>query len=80
MDVQGGVVANMQLKHIEGILAKHEKQLIDYKPCKEYWFLIREGNYYAGRFDDVMIQVPIESKFDKVFIARTSKDVILELK
>lgn len=79
-NVQGGSVANLHLKHIEGILAKHEKKLIDYKPCKEHWFLIREGNYYAGSFNDVIIKAPVESKFDKVFIVRTSKNVVVELK
>ena len=42
-----------------------------YKICNEYWLVIRDGNYYAGSFNDVTIETPIQSKFDKVFIVRT---------
>lgn len=77
---QGGTVSNLELQHIEPTLLKHQKAKAKYKPCDEYWLLIREGNYHAGSFSNVVIETPIESTFDKVFILRTRKQGVVELK
>lgn len=77
---QGGTVSNLELKHIEPTLIKHSKAMTKYKPCDEYWFVIREGNYHAGSFQEVIIDTPIHSKFNKVFLLRTKSDEVLELK
>lgn len=70
---QGGIVHTLSYEHIESTLQKHEKALKKYKNCDEYWLIIREGNYYAGSFSDIEINIetPINSSFDKVFILRT---------
>lgn len=70
---QGGGVDNLRFGHLERTLKKHEEALIKYKNCDEYWLIIREGNYYAGSFGeiDMNITIPINSCFDKVFIFRT---------
>jgi len=77
---QGGTESNLQLKHIEPTLLKHQKAKVKYKLCDEYWLLIREGNYYAGSFSDVEIETPIESTFDKVFLLRSRKQKVVALK
>ena len=70
---QGGVVQTLRYEHIERTLQNHEKALKKYKTCDEYWLIIREGNYYAGSFSDIEINIetPINSSFNKVFILRT---------
>ena len=77
---QGGTVSNLEYKHIEPKLLKHEGAISGYKPCHEYWLLIREGNYYAGTFSAIDIPTPIQTRFDKVFIIRTSKREYVQLK
>lgn len=70
---QGGPVDSLRMEHLERTLMKHEKALKKYQACDEYWLIIREGNYYAGSFSDLSIdiQIPIQSQFDKVFLLRT---------
>ena len=77
---QGGTVSNLEYIHIEQTLLKHEKAMDKYKICNEYWLVIREGNYYAGSFNNVVIETPISSKFDKVFIARIREKKVVTLK
>lgn len=77
---QGGVVSNLQYKHIEPTLRRHTEALSKYKKCDEYWLLIREGNYYAGSFAEVNISVPIDTKFHRVFLIRTNTSEIIRLK
>lgn len=79
-NTQGGTVSNLELQHILPTLTKHQKAKAKYKPCTEYWMLIREGNYHAGSFQEVVIEIPIESEFDKVFIIRTREQKVIELK
>lgn len=70
---QGGTVAILNNDHLDNTLAKHDLALAKYQKCLEYWLIIREGNYYAGRFSDrINISTPIKSNFDKVFLFRTS--------
>lgn len=77
---QGGTVSNLEYKHIEPTLLRHTEVMNKYSPCDEYWFVISEGNYYAGTFDKVNISTPIHSAFDKVFLLRTKTDEVIELK
>lgn len=77
---QAGWVSHLGIEHIQLLITKHENAMLKYKPCNEHWLLIREGNYYAGGFNDVKIDTPIQSTFDKVFLLRTRHDEILQLK
>jgi hypothetical protein len=77
---EGGAVACLTISHIKTILANKENKLSSYESCDEQWLLIREGNYYSGSFNDVEIEVPISSLFDKVFLFRTRTNEILDLK
>lgn len=82
---QGGWIDNLRNEHVEPILNKHERALKKYKECDEYWLIIREGNYFAGSFSDIKLNIktPIISDFDKVFIVRTrasTKERIIILK
>jgi len=77
---EGGSVANLTLAHIRPILDKKEQKLSTYNICESYWLLIREGNYYAGSFGDIDINIPICSRFDKVFLLRTRTQTLIELK
>lgn len=76
----GGVVSNLEYKHLKPILQKKDSKLDDYQKCDEYWLLIREGNYYAGTFKELNLELPVQSKFDKVYLFRTNENSIIELK
>lgn len=76
----GGVVSEMTNVHIEPVILKKDEKLENYQECDEYWLLIKEGNYYAGTFSDIKIDYPINSNFSKVFLFRTNKLEIIELK
>src|SRR5688572_26894035 len=58
---EGGPVSNLTYQHIESIIKQKEQKLGKYHACNEYWLLIKEGNYYAGSFDEIKIDLPIES-------------------
>ena len=77
---EGGIITDLTMDNIQPIIKQKEELLIRYTPCDQNWLIIREGNYFAGSFGKVKIQTPIESTFNKVFLLRTSKDEIIELK
>ena len=77
---EGGTIARLTINHIDPILKKKENKLSSYLQCDKQWLLIREGNYYAGSFSDVLIESPIVSLFDKVYLFRTQNKNIIELK
>lgn len=77
---EGGPVADLEFKHIERIISKKEARRLIYKQCNEYWLVIKEGNYYAGTFNKVNIEIPIKSVFEKVFIVRTKDNTLIQLK
>ncbi len=75
----GGVLPDLTLKHLQEILNKKHKVLQQYKVCDEYWLLIQEGYFLADSFGDITIQ-SFETKFNKVFLYRYSKEEIIQLK
>jgi hypothetical protein len=77
---EGGPVSDLKIEHLTPILLKKEKKLGKYVECDKNWLLIREGNYYAGSFSELDVPTPIESSFDKVFLLRTRKSSLVELK
>ncbi len=77
---EGGIVSRLTINHLKTLLRSKEIKLSSYRDCDEQWLLIREGNYYSGSFSDVEIDLPIESRFDKVFLFRTRTREIIELK
>jgi len=77
---EGGPVANLMYDHIQQILKQKEQKLPKYLTCNEYWLLIKEGNYYAGSFEEIQINFPIESSFTKVFLVRMNRHEVVQLK
>lgn len=77
---EGGIVSQLELKHLNSILTSKEKKLANYLKCDEQWLLIREGNYFSGSFSSINIDSPIESQFDKVYLLRTRTNEIIQLK
>ncbi|MBK7212087.1 MAG: hypothetical protein IPH88_02070 [Bacteroidales bacterium] len=77
---EGGIVKNLFLDHIQPILSQKEQKINKYLTCDQYWLIIAEGKYYAGSFSKIMIETPINSSFDKVFLIRTNKNELIELK
>lgn len=77
---EGGPVANLMQDHIQKILKQKEQKLPIYLACDEYWLLIKEGNYYAGSFEEIQIELPIASSFTKVFLVRMNRHEVVELK
>lgn len=77
---EGGPVSDLRLEHSNPIIRRKEEKLLKYAKWDQYWLLIREGNYYAGSFSEVDITEPLQSSFDKVFLIRTTKDEIIQLK
>ena len=78
--LEGGGISNLSNEHIATILSKKDESLKKYQPCDEFWLLIKEGNYYAGHFDEILLQDPIISDFTKVFLVRSSKLELVQLK
>jgi len=71
---EGGIVKNLLFDHIQPILSQKEQKINKYLICDQYWLIIAEGKYYAGSFSEIMIETPIKSSFDKVFLIRTNKN------
>ncbi|MDQ6757213.1 MAG: hypothetical protein M3004_09790 [Bacteroidota bacterium] len=76
---EGGTVPNLTLDYLQPLLNKKEHKLQKYIACDEFWLIINEGNYHAGSFDDIKLDLPIKTTFNKVFIYRSSKNEILDL-
>jgi hypothetical protein len=77
---EGGVIRDLTLEYIQPILSQKEMKIKKFKPCDKYWLVIREGNYFAGSFSKLKIEIPIDTTFDKVFLIRTFIDELIELK
>lgn len=77
---EGGVVGNLTIDHIMPAIKNKEDKLKKYLPCDQYWLIIREGNYYAGSFSELDLNLPLSSTFDKIFLLRTKNDELVELK
>ncbi len=77
---EGGVVPNFTTENLIPILQKKHQKLCRYSPCSQYWLIITEGNYYTGSFKEILIETPIESLFDKVFLFRSPEEIVIELK
>jgi len=77
---EGGVVPDLTIETIAPILEKKHQKLKNYTNCHQFWLIITEGNYYTGSFNEIGINIPIESSFDKVFLLRSNKGFVLELK
>lgn len=80
LDSEGGIVSNFTDHHLKRILQEKEKAIIKYKSCNEFWLLIKEGNFYAGSLDEVLIKDEINTSFDKVLLYRIVDKKIIELK
>jgi hypothetical protein len=61
-------------------LEHKESKLKSYKSCDEYWLIIWQGGGITGYFKDPQFEIPIQSKFDKVFILRAIQNDLLILK
>ena len=77
---EGGVVSKMTDLHLYPLIRQKDEKISNYQKCNEYWLVIREGNYYAGTFSEIELNMPVSSQFDKVFLLRTGERLILELK
>ena len=78
---EGGTVRELTSEILQTVIDKKDKKLPTYSYCDEYWLLIREGNYYAGSFsDEIVNDLSIQSAFDRVFLFRTTKKVVIPLK
>jgi hypothetical protein len=62
------------------IILKKDKLINKYQECDDYWLIIKEGNYYAGSFGEIELLLPIESRFDKVFLYRSAMSQVIQLK
>jgi hypothetical protein len=77
---EGGPVPHFTDEYLTDILKKKEEKLRKYKPCNQFWLVIKEGNYYSGGFHDIEISIPVSSSYHKIFICRISKQEVIELK
>ena len=77
---EGGLMPDLEYNQIQPLLLKHHEGLKKYKCCDEQWFVIFQGGRYSNWFDEVKIEKPITSDFDKVFILRDLRKELIELK
>jgi hypothetical protein len=61
-------------------LEDKESKLKGYNFCDEYWLVIWQGGGITGYFKEINFEIPIQSKFDKVFILRSVQNDLLILK
>ena len=61
-------------------LGDKESKLEKYNYCDEYWLVIWQGGGITGYFKEIEFEIPIQSKFDKVFILRAIQNDLLILK
>lgn len=61
-------------------LGDKESKLEKYNSCDEYWLIIWQGGGISGYFKEIEFEIPIQSKFDKVFILRDIQNDLLILK
>jgi hypothetical protein len=61
-------------------LEDKESKLQGYNSCDEYWLVIWQGGGITGYFKDPQFEIPIQSRFDKVFILRSTQNDLLILK
>lgn len=78
--LEGGAVPNLTINYLESILTQKDNLIGKYEPCDEFWLVIKEGNYHAGSFNKIELELPIRSAFNKVFLCRVSRGIILKLK
>jgi hypothetical protein len=78
--VEGGIQSNLLNEHLLPILIKKDRLINNYHKCDDYWLIIKEGNYYAGSFGEIELLLPIESRFDKVFLYRSAMSQVIQLK
>lgn len=76
---EGGGVPRLTLDILNKTLTKKECKIQKYSKCDQLWLIIKEGNYFAGYFDDVNVNAPISTMFDKVFLFRTKNQEIIDL-
>jgi hypothetical protein len=62
------------------IISEKEEKLLSYAKCAEYWLIIWERGFGFSYYHDVIIESPVKSKFDKVFLVRTFSHEIKVLK
>jgi hypothetical protein len=77
---EGGIKSNLLNDHIKPIIAKKDRVIGRYQKCDDYWLIIKEGNYYAGSFGEIELLLPIESKFNKLFLYRSAISQVIQLK
>lgn len=76
----GGVVPDFTQEQLHSILQVKENKLKKYQKCDEYWLIIWESGGLHSYYDKINIfQTPF-TKFDKVFLARTYRDMIVVFK
>ena len=79
MESDGGAVPNLEGATLENVIKGKEKLLSQFEPCDDFWLLIKEGDFYAGSFNDVSLKGTICSSFDKIFLLRSALKEIVEL-
>jgi chaperonin cofactor prefoldin len=80
METDGGSVPNLSNKVLKSVINKKEELLPKFDPCDDYWLLVKEGNFYAGGFNEISTTQYIESVFEKIFLVRTSRNEVVEIK
>ena len=77
---EGGVVPVLTNEHLYDVICKKELALLKFQKCDEYWLIIREGNYHSGSFArDTNLILPFASKFDRIYLLRTSRNELILL-
>ena len=79
-EFKSGVVPDFTAEHIDIILDKKNKAILRYKLCDEQWLVICEGCDFYSYINNVRIGQEFESKFDKIFMLRTSMSEVINIK
>jgi hypothetical protein len=63
---------------LQEVLDKKDCKISRYIKCNEYWLLIWQSGSLIGEFKEIDFQIPVESKFDRIFVLREyQKDYVI---
>jgi len=77
---EGGIVPDLTLEFIQPIVKKKESKLRAQSEFNQHWLVIREGNYFTGSFNNIIIAPSFQSLFDKLIVYRSALDEVVEFK
>jgi hypothetical protein len=76
---EGGLVPLLKVEKIQNEIDKKNNKMPNYQKFSEHWLILEEGNGMPGYYDNIPNHAIFNTTFDRVFIIRLFKNVLVEL-